>query len=455
MARVVIIGGGFAGLSAARRLARAAPQAACTLIDRKRTLDFLPMIPELLCRRIDPELLQYDLADRIGFRFLHADVAAVDLESRTVTVTAVPSPLEGEGKGGGCGSRKTTPAFDPLPQGEGAQTNRLEQARYGVTDTPSPPAAEGEGDPSKDVELPYDYLVIASGSETNFYDREDLKGRALTIDSVADALRIYGAAHRDEVESVVIVGAGYTGIEVATNLRRSFTRCGRDKRIVILERAPHILAYLAPWMRTYAGRNLARMAIEVATDTALDDFTDGTAHLSDGRCIPNALLIWTAGVRTVDFVRKLDVGKCPQGRIVVDEYLRVGKWGQSPKNGDSPYFPDVFVAGDAACVTGREGKPMRMAVQISLDEGACAGENVARLVKKGPGPFSKVRLVKYRPLDLGWVVPMANGRSCGRAMGFNVRGFPATMLHYLMCLFRSQGFRRRTMLVMQLLARRA
>jgi NADH dehydrogenase len=368
MPRVVIIGGGFAGLAAARRLARA--RIRCTLIDRKPHLEFLPMLPELLSQTLDPQLLQVDLAEiaeRVGFEFVHAEVTSVDLEERQASID------------------KESRAFD--------------------------------------------HLIIAAGSETNFHGREDLASRVLKIDNVADALAIARETDRTDVDTVVISGAGYTGIECATFLRHHTT-----KRIVILERAPTLLPRLAPWMRHYTVENLQRMSIEVKTDVTLDDYADSVATLSDGSIIERSCVIWATGVQAPSLVRSLDAKHAHQGRLVVDEHLRLHE--------------GVFVAGDSACALDGAGNPMRMAVQISLDEGAVAGENVLREIRGRP-------LARYRPLDLGWIVPMANFRSCGTALGFHVRGIPATMLHYVMCLFRSLGLGRRLKLLSELIRSRA
>jgi len=373
MPRVVIIGGGFGGLSAARRLRKRAPEADCTLIDRKETTDFLPMLPDLLSRRVGAELLCRDLAalaSRIGFQFLHASVTSVDLKRKLVRTGAGP--------------------------------------------------------------VEYDYLIIAGGSETDFHGRDDLREAAFTLDSVADALALANAVETDDFDAVVVAGGGYTGVETATNLRRYFAKHAVEKRILLVEYGASLVGSLETWMRDYVGRNLRAMDIDVALGASVDRVESGAVHLTDGRTVERAILVWTAGVRAVDFVQKLDAEKCPRGRLEVDEFLRVNA--------------SCFAAGDAACVMHRD-RPMRMAVQISLDEGACAGENVARLIRGR-------RLRRYRPRDLGWVVPMANDRSCGRALGFGVRGVAATALHYLMCILRTRGLARKTALVADLLSRR-
>ncbi len=372
MAKVVIIGGGFAGLAAAREVARVGSRLDCTLVDRKPTLDFLPMLPDLLSRRLDPELLQHDLAalgEQIGFRFLQSEATGIDLAAKTVATSTGP--------------------------------------------------------------LPYDHLIVATGSETNFYDRDDLRERALTLDSVADAARIVEALDRGDFDTALVVGGGYTGIETATSLSKALAH-RPGKRVMIVELAPALVGTLDPWASAYVARNVRAMGIEVVSGATVKDLRGRDAVLTNGRVVPNALVVWAAGVRAGDVVRRLDAARGKQDRLVVDEFLRLNE--------------TCFVAGDAACVM-HGGAPMRMAVQISLDEGRTAGANTAALVSGKP-------LRRYRPLDLGWVVPMRNDRSCGKALGFPVRGFAATGLHYLMCIFRSPGLVRKARMLAQVAARR-
>jgi NADH:ubiquinone reductase (H+-translocating) len=373
--RVVIIGGGFAGLAAARRLRRSRVPVDCTLIDRRDAFHFLPLLPDLLSRPLDPALLRYpfaDLAGPLALRFLRADVAAVDLAARSLATSAGP--------------------------------------------------------------VPYDLLVIASGCETDFSGRDDLAHFAFTLTSVDEALKLRAAALAADFRSAVVVGGGYTGIEVATHLVRLFRRTGRPRPVLIVEQVPSVLARLPGWVSHYAARNLRAMGVDVLHHASVRDVSNfagsvGDVRLVDGRLIPRALLVWSAGVRTGGFLAGLDVPKGRHARLVVDPCLRLN---------DS-----CFVCGDAACFLSA-GQPVGMSVQAALDEGDCAGANVARLVAARP-------LKTFSPMVLGWVVPMANGRSVGQALGISVRGRPASFLHYLMCVFRSMGLARRLRLARQLL----
>jgi len=151
--------------------------------------------------------------------------------------------------------------------------------------------------------------------------------------------------------------------------------------------------------------------------------------LSDGKIIDNCLLIWAAGVKAAGFIQALRVEKNPQGRIKVDVHLRFNE--------------SCFAAGDAANFA-FGGATLRMAVQFSITEGECAAANIIRSIKGKA-------LCKYKPVDLGYVIPMANNRSCGKIMEINMKGMFPTVLHYLMCIYRSRGIKNKLGLISSLL----
>ena len=360
MKKVLIIGAGFAGLSAAERLSRHGDCVKVTLIDAKPVFDFLPLLPDCLGRGLNPRYLSFEIdgfARKKGLEFLNAQVSGINTEERRV--------IAGE---------KT---------------------------------------------IDYDYLIIASGSRTNFYGNKELETAAFKLDSAADAQRIRRALAETDFDSYIVCGGGYTGIEVAGNLRIYLNKKKRDKRIVIIERAPSVLGPLPEWMKEYVLANLKRLNIEVLTNSAID------------RVEERSMLIWTAGVRASDFIQDLNTEKNPQGRIKVDKYLRLNE--------------RCFVTGDASWFA-HQGSFLRMAVQFSIMQGQAAAENIIRSIGGN-------RLIEFRPLDLGYIIPMANNYSCGNILGRDVRGRLPTLLHYLMCIYRSCGRKNKFGIIRNLLNR--
>lgn len=366
MKKICIIGCGFAGIAALNRFRRSGLKVEVTIIDKKRTFDFLPMLPDVIGRGISPEYLAYEI-EKPGLNFINEEAISLNLEKKEVATTG-----------------KT---------------------------------------------LSYDYLLVASGSETNFYGNDQIKKYAFTLDSAADAVKILSALKQSSPGAIVVSGGGYTGVELATNLRLFLDKNKRQGRIVIVERAPAILGPLPEWMKAYVAENFKRLKVEVEVNTSISAIEADKVTLSDGRIIDDAMLIWAAGVKTCGFIQALQAEKSPQGRIRADDCLRLN---------DS-----CFAAGDAAFFA-YGGASLRMAVQFSITEGGCAAANIIRSIRGEP-------LRKYKPLDLGYVIPMANNRSCGRIMGINMRGFIPTVLHFLMCIYRSRGLRNRSGIIKTLL----
>lgn len=360
MKRILIVGGGFAGLAAAERLGGRAGLDV-TLVDRKTTSDFLPLLPDVAAGRMDSALLTAplpELADRYGFRFIHDTVTRVD---------------------------------------------RIRQIVH-----------------LENSELTYDYLLVAGGAGTNFYGNRQAQEHAFPLYSAEDARRLQEAVRSGTYENYVIAGGGYTGVEIATQLRVALAALNRPGRVMIVEKSISIAKALPLWMRTMVHANLARMKIEGLESCELSAIGPRELSFSTGLTIDNALLVWVAGVRAAGFTDTLGLEHNPQGRLVVTDTLQVDE--------------RIFVAGDAALFR-HKGVPLRMSIQFALTQGSCAAANMARAA-------TGKALVPYRPLDPGYILPMANGLSCGLIFGIPLQGRLPTLLHYVMCAYRSIGWPR-------------
>ena len=370
MKKIMIIGAGFAGLSAAKRLSRSGLALEITLFDRKEQFNFLPLVPDCIGRGINSKFLVNDVVNlcrKSKIRFIRQEVTSVDLAT--------------------------------------------EQIWTGSTT------------------YVYDYLVIASGSQPNFFSNPDAQAYGHPLNNVMDIQGIISCLKERSFENLIICGAGYTGVEVATNLWRYLKKRGLLKKIIIVERAPEILGVLPDWMKDYVVENLKSMGIEVLINSVIEKIQAERVSVSGGREFHRSVLIWVPGVKTAEFIQKLDIPKNPQGRIVVDEYLRVRQ--------------NCFCAGDTAFFD-RKNSFLRMAIQFAIAQGDQAAKNIIRSIKNIP-------LKKYRPLDLGYIIPMANNRSCGQVLGWDVSGSLATFLHFSMCIFRSVGLKNKVGIINNLL----
>lgn len=370
MSTIIIIGAGFSGLSAVSVLARSRGSHEVTLVDKKKSSCFLPLLPDCIGRGVDPRHITFSIdsfCKKRGARFLNQEVERIYLDENKLVV---------------CGAQ-----------------------------------------------LPYDYLIIATGSETNFYQDQHFRNSALKLDDEEDAARIKAAAEDFFYDSYIVSGGGYTGIEVATNIRLFVDTHKRSPRVFIVERAPSILGPLPEWMKEYVLANLRRMGIGIKVATSIEKIEGSTVILSSKETLERSCVIWAAGVKTPRFLQELQKEKNSQGRVKVDEYLRLTR--------------NCFVAGDASFVNDN-GAYLRMAVQFAITQGESAARNVLRSQRGAP-------LVKYRPLDFGYIIPMANNRACGRILGMNMKGFFPLFMHYVMCIFRSYGFKNKWGIISDLL----
>ncbi|MFA5311581.1 MAG: FAD-dependent oxidoreductase, partial [Candidatus Omnitrophota bacterium] len=274
MKRIIVIGGGFSGIACVKRLLTYGGKAEIALINEKQDFNFLPMLPDCIGGRVNPEYLTFNLANlsrRVNF--IKERVTGIDLKEKRIASS-------------------------------GGKT------------------------------FNYDFLLVGSGTETNFYGNEEIRKAAIKLDNTDDANSLTGAMAQGRAGSYVISGAGYTGVEVAANLRAALNKRGIKGKIVIVERAASILGPLPQWMKDYVLINLRNMDIEVLTGLSVAGVSGRRIGLSGGQVFDDAVLIWTAGVETSDYIRDLNIEKSPQGRIKVDEYLR--------------FNDSCFAAGDAA-----------------------------------------------------------------------------------------------------------
>jgi NADH dehydrogenase len=163
--------------------------------------------------------------------------------------------------------------------------------------------------------------------------------------------------------------------------------------------------------------------MEFVTGATVARFDSTDAELSDGRRFDDCFLCFATGAKSALANVNGDQAQLPDGRIVVDPFLRI------------PQHPEVFVAGDAAAIAQGE-EYLRRAVNFALYSGRRAGGNVVRTVhRSAPAPF--------RPVDLGWVIPFCD-RGVGRILSrVRVQGRFALALHYLMCGYRNYSMRNR------------
>ena len=367
--KVLVVGGGFGGLSAVRELARAfggSRDVGVALLDRVNYTTFSPMVPAAISGDIEVRHAASSIRRilrPLGAEFFQAQVVGVDFGAREV--------------------RSDAGTFH------------------------------------------YDYLILAPGSLTAFFGasgaREnaiDLKGlrealwvRNTIIDRFEEAERLRGA-FADDLLTFVFVGGGPTGVEAAADshdlifnvLKADYPGVDFDRvRLVLVNSGDHILQGLDPTLIHAAERRLASQRMEIIDNIKATEVRPDAVVLSDGRTIPARTTVWAAGVEPPPLVKELDVPKDSRGHVVVDEFLRVMD------------LPTVYAVGD--CASGKvDGRRVPALAQAAEQEGATAARNLAAHIRGGePTPF------RYR--HLGQLVDLGTASALGDILGVRFSGF--------------------------------
>lgn len=388
---VVIIGGGFGGLAAARALKRAPVR--LTVVDRRNHHLFQPLLYQVATAALNPADIAMPIR-RILRRQRNASVILGDARS-------------------------------------------IDTRRKIVQ------LADGE--------VMYDYLILASGATHSYFGHDDWMKAAPGLKRLEDAIEIrrrvlvaYEAAERevDPAEvgnwmTFVIIGGGPTGVEMAGALseisrrvlERDFRKIDPSKaRIVLIEAGPRLLPAMAPQSSVSAARQLKRLGVEVITNspvTAVDD--RGVTH--GGIRIESRTVIWAAGVMASELGKALGAGvKLDRaGRVIVNQDLSV------------PAAECVFVIGDLASISS-DGKPVPGLSPAALQEGRHAAKNIRRSIDGQPTlPFSY--------FDKGTLATIGRAHAVADIGGLHLGGLIAWLMWIFVHIFFLIGFRNR-MIVM-------
>ena len=372
--RIVIIGAGFAGFHAARALARRMRGAAeIVLINSTDYFLYLPLLPEVAAGILDPRRVAVSLATSCpGVRQVLGSAEAIDVEARTVRVV--------DPEGG-----RQTISYDRLALSVGSVNKLL----------PIPGVAEHA----------HGFRSIAEA----LYLRDHLLRQLELADNTDDP------AERAARCTFVVVGAGYTGTEVAA-AGQLFTRAVarhrpglRDQPIrwLLVDIAPRVTPELDPRLARTAERVLSGRGVLIRTETTVEQATRDGVKLSDGEFVPTRSLIWCVGVRPDPLVEALGL-ETHKGRLVVDEYLTV------------PGHPEIYACGDAAAVPDltRPGQVTPMTAQHAERQGKCVAHNVAASYGRGARRA-------YKHHDLGFVVELGGRDAAANPLHVPLAGLPA------------------------------
>nr|WP_324252519.1 NAD(P)/FAD-dependent oxidoreductase [Enemella evansiae] len=362
---IVVVGAGFAGLNATNDLAAAG--ARVTLVDRHPYTTFQPLLYQVATGGLNPGDVTFSLralaAKKKGrVRFRRANVTGIDTENKKVLVDQGSS-------------------------------------------------------------IDYDYLVLAQGVGANFFGIPGASEYARSIYTRAEALEVrdlmfgllekLAVAPANQDLSVVVVGGGATGVEMAGTLAEmrsqglpvAYPEVNPARvRVMLVEMGPVLLSPFKEDLQRYTLRQLQKRGVDVRLDTAIAEVCPGEVEFSDGTKEKADLVVWAAGIGGHDLVKKWGMPQGRGGRIVTEPTLQVKG------------FTDIFAVGDAAII---EQDPLPQLAQPAIQEGKLAAHNIRALDHGQP-----LKTMEYH--DRGTMATI--GRSSAVVQlpgGINVTGLPA------------------------------
>jgi NADH:ubiquinone reductase (H+-translocating) len=383
---VVIIGGGFGGLNAARELSRRPLRV--TLVDRRNHHLFQPLLYQVATAALSPAdiatPLRHILSARRNVTVFLAEVERVDLAAHRVILT--------------------------------------------------------------DGELAYDAVIVAAGASHSYFGHEEWEFAAPGLKSLEDALEIrrrvllaYEAAERCEDATerqallrFVVVGGGPTGVELAGALAEiSRQTVAADFRmidptqaqILLLEAGPRVLPSFPEALSRKAEAQLRRLGVEVRTRAPVTNVSPDAVWVG-GEQIRSRAIVWAAGVAASPLGRSLGVTLDRAGRVVVEADLSL------------PGYPEAFVIGDLAAFVHQGGQPLPGLAPVAIQQGRAAAQNVWRRLTGRPTE-------RFRYRDKGSIATIGRASAVAVFRGLHLSGVVAWLAWLLVHIFFLIGFRNR------------
>ena len=388
--RVVIVGGGFGGLSAARALRRAPVE--IRVIDRRNHHLFQPLLYQVATAGLSATDIAYPiraiLRRQENAHVLLGEIVAIDVAKKRVAL--------------------------------------------------------------HDDVCEYDYLIVATGATHAYFGHEEWAALAPGLKTLDDALamrrkillafelaeRAKDPERRRALLTFVIVGAGPTGVELAGAIAEISRQVlvddfreidPREARVLLVEAGPRVLPPFPEDLSAKADASLRRLGVEVRTGTPVTAIDEGGATIGNER-IAAGTVLWAAGVAASPLAKSLGVPLDRAGRVLVERDLSI------------PGHPEVFVIGDLGAFLHQTGKPLPGVAQVAIQQGEQAAKNVIRLVERQPTST-------FRYNDKGNLATIGRAAAVAQIGRFHVAGFVAWLLWLFVHVLFLIGFRNRVIVM--------
>lgn len=390
---VLIVGGGFAGLNAARGLARQ-PGVDVVLVDRRNHHLFQPLLYQVAMAGLSPADIAVPirslLARYSNVRVLQGEITAIDLAAKTATAE-----------------------FGPLE---------------------------------------WDYLILAGGSQHSYFGRNEWEEHAPGLKTIEQATEIRrrvllafeeaertsDAARRRQLLTFVIVGGGPTGVELAGaigemtryTLAKDFrTIDAKLARIVLVEAGPRILPMFDPELSSRAARDLETLGVQVWVNSRVSD-VDSQGVDVGGEHLDAATVLWAAGVEASGLGKMTGAELDRQGRVIVLPDLSL------------PGHSNAFAAGDMARLEGPHGQPLPGTAPVAMQQ----GRYLARLIRQELRGGARTPFVFH---DKGQMATIGRKRAVAETGKWKMGGRMAWLMWLVVHIYYLTGFRNRLLVVLQ------
>jgi NADH dehydrogenase len=388
--RVVIVGGGFAGLAAAKALADAPVEV--LLLDRHNYHTFLPLLYQVAAAEVDPSQIGYPIRTILrsikNADFMMADVNSVDLDGECLVTQ----------------------------QGN----------------------------------IPYDYLIMATGSEARFFNIPGAQEHTYTMKSMSDGIDLrnhllaqFEAASlevdRERIRQLLtfaVIGGGPSGVEYAGALKELIdgplakdypNLCINEARVILIEALPTLLGTMPEKLGNYAVERLEEMGVEVVLQQRVSRVTADAVYLADGATIATQTAVWTAGVGGEGIADRSGMEMQADNTVPVLSTLQVA--------GE----PNIYVAGDLAAFE-HDGERLPMVAQVAMQQGTLAAQNIVRQIKGE-------RLVSFKYKDRGSMAVIGRNAAVAHIAGKAFTGFSAWLIWLLVHIAQLIGYRNRLLVL--------
>jgi len=390
--RVVIVGAGFGGLTAARRLSRHPLR--LTLIDRKNHHTFQPLLYQVATAGLSPgEIaapIRWVVRGSPNVEVLLGEVQDFDLARRVVKLA--------------------------------------------------------------DLEISYDYLIVAAGAGHSYFGHDEWEPLAPGLKTIEDALEIrrrvllaFELAERQALHgsgpvplNFVVVGGGPTGVELAGTLAEIANRAlatefrtidPSSTRVILLEGGPRVLPSYAEDLSASAQKQLEKLGVEVHTSTMVTGIEPACVITGKTR-LAAAVILWAAGVAASPLGKKLGSPLDRAGRVIVSGDLSI------------PEHPEVFVIGDLASLKDSKGNMLPGVAPVAIQEGSGAARNIELDLKKKPRQ-------EFKYLDKGSLATIGRAAAVAQFRKLHISGYPAWLAWLFVHIFFLIGFRNRLIVMIQ------